>query len=64
MPSIGYAAPPETEVGFVTPRGEARSLKFSKAGTYTTSDEDEIAALDAVASAESSSIGFAPKKES
>lgn len=60
MASIGYAAPEGTEVGFVTSKGEAKSVKF-KNGAYTTSNEDEIAALDAVAELESHPVSFAPK---
>ena len=61
MAQIGYSAPPETEVGFVTPRGEAKTIKFSKGGSYTTSDDDEITALDAVAELKAHPISFAPK---
>jgi hypothetical protein len=61
MASIGYSAPPETEVSFVTSAGESRSVKFDKSGKYTTSKDDEIAALDACAELESHPISFAPK---
>lgn len=63
--AISYSAPPETEVGFVTSKGEAKSLKFSKSGTYTTSNAEEIAALDAVAQLEDHPVtASANKKES
>jgi hypothetical protein len=61
--SIGYSAPPDTEVSFVTSAGEAKRLKFDAKGHYTTSKEDEIAALDSCAELESHPIGFAPKSK-
>lgn len=47
-------------MSFVTDKGEARSVKF-KDGIYSTSDEDEITALDSVAELEVHPISFAPK---
>jgi uncharacterized protein with FMN-binding domain len=62
MASIGYSAPKDTEVSFVTSTGESKRVKF-KDGAYTTSNEEEIAALDACAELKSHPISFAPKKE-
>jgi hypothetical protein len=60
VPSIGYSAPKDTEVSFITAAGEAKSVTF-KDGKYTTTNEDEIAALDAVAELEEHPVSFAPK---
>jgi hypothetical protein len=62
MASIGYSAPPDTQVSFVLPDGRSKVVKFSDKGTYSTSNADEIAALDALGELESHPIAFAPKK--
>lgn len=60
MASIGYSGRGVKEMSFVTSKGEAKTVTF-KDGRYTTSDEDEIAALDAVAELKDHPISFAPK---
>ena len=58
VPKSVYVAPPETEVGFVTSKGESRSLTFTAHGNYSTDDADEIAALEALAELETHPVGW------
>jgi hypothetical protein len=47
--AISYSAPPDTKVSFTLPDGTSKVVKFSDKGTYSTSKDDEIAALDVLA---------------
>jgi hypothetical protein len=59
---VRYKARKDVQVSSVNSKAEVISISF-KTGSYTTTDPDEIALLDELATSKANPIGFDPKED-